>query len=115
MTLLKEQLEAELKEAKLQRQSLDKQLDHKPEFGLGKGSAGTDSWEMTLARKQRLNERIAALQEALDRVQEGTYGQCIQCGAEIDPERLEILPTAVLCAACARAENASASSSGGGL
>jgi DnaK suppressor protein len=115
MTLLKEQLEAELKEAKLQRQTLDKQLDHKPEFGLGKGSAGTDSWEMTLARKQRLNERIVALQEALGRVQDGTYGQCIQCGAEIDPERLEILPTAVLCATCARAENAPASSSGGDL
>jgi RNA polymerase-binding transcription factor DksA len=115
MTLLKEQLEAELKEAKLQRQTLDKQLDHKPEFGLGKGSAGTDSWEMTLARKQRLNERIAALQEALDRVHEGTYGQCIQCGSEIDPERLEILPTAVLCAACARAEESPASSSGGDI
>jgi DnaK suppressor protein len=115
MTLLKERLEAELKEAKLQKQSLDKQLDHKPEFGLGKGSAGTDSWEMTLARKQRVNERIAALQEALGRVDEGTYGQCIQCGAQIDPERLEILPTAVQCAACARAESAPAPSSGGGL
>jgi DnaK suppressor protein len=115
MTLLNERLEAELKEARLQRQSLDKQLDHKPEFGLGKGSTGTDSWEMTLARKQRLDQRIAALQEALDRVDEGTYGKCIECGAEIDPERLEILPTAVLCAACARAENTPADNSGGGL
>ncbi|MFQ5854686.1 MAG: TraR/DksA C4-type zinc finger protein [Anaerolineae bacterium] len=37
-------------------------------------------------------------------MREGTYGRCDRCGAQIDPERLEILPATTLCAACARAQ-----------
>ncbi|MGH9296069.1 MAG: TraR/DksA family transcriptional regulator, partial [Acidimicrobiales bacterium] len=35
---------------------------------------------------------------------EGTYGSCDACGADIDPDRLEALPWAVLCVACKSAE-----------
>lgn len=39
------------------------------------------------------------------RLNEGTYGQCPQCGEAISPERLEIMPAAELCLACStRAE-----------
>ena len=37
------------------------------------------------------------VERALAKVDEGTYGRCDVCGAEIPPERLEILPWAVLC------------------
>ena len=37
------------------------------------------------------------VERALAKVDEGTYGKCDVCGAEIPPERLEILPWAVLC------------------
>lgn len=113
MISLRERLETDLQEAERERQELDEQLDDKPEFGLGKGSSGAYSWEMTLARRQRVVERIEALQEALARVREGTYGQCHRCGAQIDPERLEILPTASLCAACAGAASTTKSPSDG--
>jgi RNA polymerase-binding transcription factor DksA len=46
--------------------------------------------------------RIEALQGALMRVDDGTYGLCRHCGAEIEPECLEIMPETTLCAACAR-------------
>jgi RNA polymerase-binding transcription factor DksA len=112
MTSLKKRLEADLREAERERQDLAEQLDHKPDFGLGKGSAGADSWEMSLDRKQRVDRRIAELKEALDRVREGTYGVCQSCGGPINPERLEILPTASLCMRCAREGNGSSPTTG---
>jgi RNA polymerase-binding transcription factor DksA len=61
---------------------------------------------MALARKETVKMRIEALQEAIAKVDEGSYGHCERCGAQIDPERLEILPTTTLCVDCARAEGA---------
>jgi len=52
-----------------------------------------DLIEMSL---QELAE-IAALRE---RLANGTYGACIECGEPIPPARLEVNPTARRCAAC---------------
>ena len=38
---------------------------------------------------------------ALEKLDEGTYGVCDQCGSEIPEGRLEIHPWAVRCVACA--------------
>jgi DnaK suppressor protein len=102
MTSRRRQLEAELQEAEEEVQELNRQLNEKPEVGLGDGNTGAYSWEMALARRERVVARIEALQEALTKVDEGSYGRCERCGAQIDPERLEILPTTVLCVDCAR-------------
>lgn len=110
MTSGRERLEADLQEAEQELKGLERQLDDRPEFGLGEGSTGAHSWEMTLARKERVIARTEALREALTKVREGTYGRCERCGVEIDPERLEILPTTSLCAACARAVDTSVTS-----
>jgi DnaK suppressor protein len=101
ITLIQEQLEADLREAEKKQQKLDQQLDERPDFGLGTGNTGSQTWEMNLARRDRIAAEIESLQEALRRVREGTYDRCENCGAQIDPERLEILPTTTLCANCA--------------
>ena len=44
---------------------------------------------------------IRQIEAALDRIAAGDFGLCVQCGAPIAPERLEILPHAALCAPCA--------------
>ena len=44
---------------------------------------------------------IHQIQEALKRISEGTYGICAHCGEEIDPKRLQALPTATRCISCA--------------
>jgi len=46
-------------------------------------------------------QEIHQIREALKRISEGTYGICAQCGEEIDPKRLEALPTATRCISCA--------------
>ena len=44
---------------------------------------------------------IHQIQAALKRISEGTYGICTHCGEDIDPKRLEALPTATRCISCA--------------
>jgi RNA polymerase-binding transcription factor len=50
---------------------------------------------------ERLLEAIGA---ALQRIENGTYGKCVNCGAQIPEERLEAMPWATLCIECKRKE-----------
>jgi RNA polymerase-binding transcription factor DksA len=45
---------------------------------------------------------LQAVEAALARIEDGTYGICANCGNEISAERLEVVPEAVVCAKCAR-------------
>ncbi len=44
--------------------------------------------------------RIKALDRALDRLREGTYGICQRCGQPIPQQRLMALPDAIFCVSC---------------
>src|SRR5690349_18377740 len=46
-------------------------------------------------------ERIAEVDEALHRIDTGTYGTCERCGSPIAPERLSARPFARTCITCA--------------
>jgi DnaK suppressor protein len=43
---------------------------------------------------------LEQLSSALNRIGEGAYGLCEKCGAQVSPERLEILPHARFCMPC---------------
>jgi len=43
---------------------------------------------------------LADIEAARQRVANGTYGECIECGEPIAPARLEVKPTARRCAEC---------------
>lgn len=45
---------------------------------------------------------MAAVEEALRRIVNGTYGRCTSCGGPIGLQRLEFVPAAAQCIACAR-------------
>ncbi|GCD18976.1 TraR/DksA family transcriptional regulator [Cellulomonas algicola] len=47
------------------------------------------------------SERLAEVDRALRRLDEGTYGTCASCGRPIPPERLAARPTATTCVTCA--------------
>ena len=47
-----------------------------------------------------LKEKLVLLDSAMIRIRNNTYGACSSCGKDIERERLEILPTAVLCLRC---------------
>ena len=46
---------------------------------------------------------IASVKRAIARIEDGTYGECVRCGGDISPARLEARPEAALCIDCARA------------
>jgi len=43
---------------------------------------------------------LAELDEALERIKDGTYGMCVICDEPIHPHRLEAIPYAKLCLEC---------------
>jgi DnaK suppressor protein len=45
-------------------------------------------------------EELTRMDEALDRLEDGTYGLCAECGLEIDEGRLKVMPFAVFCVPC---------------
>ena len=47
---------------------------------------------------------LAAIDAALKRIDEGTFGICQSCGRPIDPERLDALPYTTQCIDCKRRE-----------
>jgi DnaK suppressor protein len=59
--------------------------------------------EMALRLGERESQMIADIDQALLRIEEGSYGQCARCGKLIDERRLEALPTARYDAACQEA------------
>lgn len=52
------------------------------------------------ATRGELEKDLSEVHKALLRVEKGTYGVCTSCGKQIGAERLEVLPTAVLCSSC---------------
>jgi len=60
--------------------------------------------EEDLAVRGAMIERLKVLARADEKIREGTYGMCEACGKPIPPARLRALPEAILCVACAEAE-----------
>lgn len=56
--------------------------------------------EIALRLGERESQMVADIDQALLRIEEGTYGVCIECGKPIDERRLEAMPTARYDAAC---------------
>ncbi|MBA3913725.1 MAG: TraR/DksA family transcriptional regulator [Acidobacteriales bacterium] len=51
---------------------------------------------------QSNNDRqlLSMVEGALDRIREGSFGECISCGKEINPKRLEAVPWTRHCIEC---------------
>jgi len=65
---------------------------------------GTDNFEQefTLSLLQNEEQVLDEITAALERVRHGTFGQCEECHEEIPKARLQALPYARYCVACAR-------------
>ena len=81
---------------------LEKALEEKPDYGLGRGDPGIVRSELNRALLQQKRERATSLEGALSRFEQGTYGVCEQCASPIHPDRMAILLDARVCVRCAR-------------
>ncbi len=54
----------------------------------------------TIGVERELEARLGEMRQALERVDNGTYGVCANCGQDIPPARLKIKPEAIYCIPC---------------
>lgn len=70
--------------------------------GADAGQATEERSEL-LAQLELARQRVQAIDQALQRMDGGTYGTCAVCGDVIPAERLEVRPLSVRCVRCAEA------------
>ncbi len=63
---------------------------------------------MAKAGQARAKLELARIDAALRRLEEGDYGECLDCGEAISKGRLEANPTATRCVDCAEARESGA-------
>ena len=93
-----------------QRQTILQELD--VEIREGKESeldAGMDTYDLASEEREqeihlilsgRDRDKLQAIEDALDRIEDGEYGICEECEEEIAQARLEALPFTRLCVGC---------------
>lgn len=76
----------------------------------GRDGVPADSEDQVTARenddvvatlKVQIDGELRRVEAALRRIESGDYGRCTRCGEDIEPARLEALPWAAHCIACA--------------
>jgi RNA polymerase-binding transcription factor DksA len=100
----REVLQKELASLREQVETLKAALAVKPEYGMGKGDPAITQWELDQAMLERLQGRVEELEQALEKLEDGTYGICERCGNPINPNRLAVLPDTKICVSCAQKE-----------
>jgi len=58
--------------------------------------------ELDYSLEENSEHVLTEIDAALKRIDDGTYGQCTNCGTQIPEERLEARPYATLCIECQR-------------
>jgi DnaK suppressor protein len=64
---------------------------------------GSDNFEQefTLSLMETEEGTLERIESALERIEEGSYGVCEECGLKIPKKRLNAIPFAVMCVKCA--------------
>ena len=95
-----------LEDERARLQKIISQMDAEGKVNLGYGNHMADdaseAFEQAkdLALLQNAEQVLEQVDDALVRFDQGTYGSCEQCGAEIDPARLKALPYVTYCLHC---------------
>jgi DnaK suppressor protein len=67
---------------------------------VGEGTSDAIGRIERVGQAEALATKLADVQRALAKLDDGSYGICDRCGATIPPERLEARPSSVLCVPC---------------
>ncbi len=91
---LQGEIDAALGDAAQVSEALGHHGDH------GDASVADDQATADFADARRDLQELHECEAALQRLEQGLYGRCTDCGVEIDPERLRIRPSAARCLEC---------------
>ena len=99
------------KRAELEAEAGLNQLQHSMEHNNGRQgdmadqAAGNNEVHIQLRLKQTDAKILQAIEEALKRIDKGTFGICRDCGEPIAPARLTAIPWTRVCIACKEKQN----------
>lgn len=111
---LKESLFKEKAELKENLSRIAKPVDDKGDYKTSFEDIGTDRDDNTTEVEQyadtlpveiTLEKKLQAVIEALEKMENGTYGICAECGESIEVERLRANPSARRCIKCKSLSN----------
>lgn len=98
-------LEELIEEARLEMEvarQTESSSERSPDPGNAEAGSMKFEYEKELSMQQNSIDLLRKVQHALDRIENGSYGDCESCGQSIPVARLEALPYATLCVDCAR-------------
>jgi len=78
------------------------ELTGEMDFGDAFADAGAATAERTevLGLIEALKTQLSEVDAALSKVNDGSYGSCVDCGKDIGVERLEFRPNSIRCVSC---------------
>ncbi|RMH44902.1 MAG: TraR/DksA family transcriptional regulator [Alphaproteobacteria bacterium] len=91
---LRQEIEERIEEIE---DELDQPVDRDPD----EASLEMEDDEVLEALDGIERKELAMIDAALRRIEEGEYGYCVKCGAEIAEERLDAVPFTPFCVKCA--------------
>jgi DnaK suppressor protein len=97
----KAKLEQMLAELTARLAHLEADLDEPADADSGERAVQQEDDASLEGQAALVASEIASVTRALERIAEGTYGECTKCGAEIAAGRLAARPEAALCIDCA--------------
>ncbi len=97
-SVLKKMLEEIQREGDKTIEEMSSSEHHFPDPG-DRASQESDQF-FTLRLRDRERKLLKKIKEALQRIEDGTYGICEMCGEEIGIERLKARPVTTLCIKC---------------
>ena len=69
---------------------------------LADSATATLNREIDYSLEENSEHVLGAVRQALERIENGTFGTCVRCGKQIAEERLEAIPYATRCIDCQR-------------
>jgi DnaK suppressor protein len=93
---------SQMADAALKKSRLD-QGSEQSTMPIHMADLGSDNYEQefTLSLMENDEGTLEAIELALERIEEATYGQCDECGVKIPKARLNAIPYAPTCVKCA--------------
>jgi DnaK suppressor protein len=68
--------------------------------------AGAEYERQSIVHKSNTSRQmLKTLTQAVERIQQGNFGECAECGGDIEPKRLQAIPWARYCVRCQEARS----------
>ena len=96
---------SELTQLLQKSQSYGREIDSESEaMDIVDKASSSYNKEFMFSRSNQERLFLQAIEEALDRIEDGSFGECSNCGEAVNRKRLEAVPWAKLCLACQELE-----------